>query len=150
MGLSGSFGNQNHICKNCGHTSALYSPNCPVCLSEDVNRPQKANSKPEQADKKSAEPEHRAGLPLVPLAVVAVVLTIAAGAYTMLNPSQPEPVSTKVLEPARPDPPRRVVRTVKRNVSPAKQGPRVRSTASAGPSPRRAPMKLWTVTPDSE
>ncbi len=163
MGLAGSFGSfgsQNHVCENCGHSMALYSPNCPVCLSEKVTRPKKltnvgaTNSGIGQSVDHSSE--IKKGNPMVALGVGAIFVALFVGAYTVFAP--PQPVSVQKADPtprAEPSPVRHASRPVRRSSSPpvVRQPPRVRSaaTASAGPSPRRAaPMKLWESTQDSE
>lgn len=155
MGLAGSFGDQAYICRACGHTTALYSPNCPVCLNKTL-APVQQQQKPGPsatntgAPRYEAEPAPKRGMSFELIAIVLALIVVAYSVFFVRKPDAAKTEQPQAVESDTKPEPRRTqpVRHVRR---PAAQAGRPRSTGSTGSAPRRAaPMKLWSADEDSE
>lgn len=154
MGLASQFGNENpnYQCKNCGHTMALYAPCCPRCLDKTLIQV-KTEKVPEgfrRPDAKGSDTP-KASNPIVPVAVLTVILAIAIAASGMFAPPRPTVIQT--------EPPKTTVKPSSTRVS-SSQSKRVKRPSrpvvskSPGSSPAvskpATPMKLWEASGDDE
>jgi hypothetical protein len=151
MGLAGTFGDQAYVCKSCGHTTSLYSPQCPVCLNKSLckinpeKQPGPSQTNPNAPSFESSGSGHRFPLEMVAIVVALIVVTYSVffakkpDTTQVENPNEP----VKEVRPVRTQQPRRVVR----HTAPA-QSSRPHAAASASAPRRAAPMKLWSASDD--
>lgn len=155
MGLAGSFGDQAYICRACGHTTALYSPNCPVCLNKTL-APVQQHQAPGPSATNTGAPRYetetapKRGMSFELIAIVLALIVVAYSVFFVRKPdasktdNQPQAVDSETKpEPRRTQPVRHVRRPA--------QASKPRNTSPGGSAPRRAaPMKLWSADEDSE
>ena len=163
MGLASHFGGEQaaYQCKKCGHTMTLYAPRCPLCLNKTITQV-KTEKSPEafRAVTEAKEQASKPGPSVVPFAALAIVLALAAAAFTMFGQPRPESItrtdpSPKVGSTAKSRSSRMPVsnnhsskRTKRSNAVTAK--PRGGSTPGSSTPAPATPMKLWEASSDDE
>jgi hypothetical protein len=149
MGLAGAFGNQNYVCKSCGHSMPEFAPHCPKCLNKMARIQSEKQPGPSlsNTDAPSYSDYDSGNKPGVPLGLIAtVMLALAVAAYSVFfAPKQPPAPVEATAPPVQKSEPVRTVKRVKRPTSAVAQTPKRSATA---PRKHTAPMKLWTVTDD--
>lgn len=151
MGLGAAFGDGAYVCKACGHSTGLYSPNCPKCLGKTLARVEKVHHPgPSATNTKAPQYEDNSPPGRFPIEMVAIViglLVLGYSAYVNMQ-KKPEPQPMQVTEPAprveaRPHPV--VHRPIKH--APAAAAAKPHSTSASVAAAHRAPMKIFS---DSE
>lgn len=161
MALANHFGDQaGYKCKNCGLTVALYAPLCPRCMDNTLVQIERGPEKYRPGIGTDQNPEtKKEAHPLVPVAVLAIVLALAVTLYNKFGPPKTEPMTrteyTPTVESTPAAPPH--VSTVRvsnnKHSKPSNTRPvakaHVSTPASSSPAAKPAtPMKLWTESSD--
>jgi hypothetical protein len=159
MGLANQFGDQAYKCENCGQTTALYAPHCPVCLNKTLTRvkPQKWTGTNQSANEEARETRQPVS-PLISFATVAAIVAACVAAYAMFAPRQ-EPITKP--EPSPQSTAQSESSSSSTHVSPPKhiKHPNTHSVISKAhavstgslPAPKRVvPMRLWESTSGDE
>ena len=157
MGLAGVFGDQNYVCKSCGHSMAEYAPHCPICLNKTLVRveSQRLRGPGKSANEQPARETQPPRNPVVAYGAGALLLALLIAAYNLfLAPKQDgsrlgqAPARSEVNDSARSL--SQPVRHVK-HVAPHPVAARVHTVPTARASaPPRTPMKLWQGTKEDE
>lgn len=150
MGLGSAFGDQVYVCKACGHSSGLYSPNCPSCLGktfqrvEKVQQPGPSSSSSMQAPRyEDSSPPGR--FPIELLAIVCGLIVLGYFVYMNLD-KKPEPAPIQVTEPPpKVERPRPIVRRPVKHTAPVAAAPKPHAAKAASvAAAHRAPMKIFS------
>jgi hypothetical protein len=153
MGLAGAFGDQVYVCKACGHSTGLYSPNCPSCLGKTLQRVEKVQHPgPSKSNTEAPRYEEATQSGRFPIELLAIVLGLAVvGFFVYQNMAKkPEPAPVQVSQPApKAEPrPRPVARKPVRHAAPVSAARPSRPSAASVAAAHRAPMKIFSSSDD--